>query len=255
MDRKIIDPDIVYVTNVRHVDTLTNQYGVTNYLFRGALPLTGNAQDGYSFNYQGLRASIKDAAPLGEAPFPDDYQIYDINLLQWENADEVPKIETEYNFFLNNPQQGTFMFWETKGTGLCPLLPPLSVNWDLVEYLATNLDEWISDTLVTRTQALHDLLENFTTPTVIYVHCEGGDDRTGEIIGAYYMRWLNMSWSQMNERNQEVAGGPFGCNNFRAALWYAIYLYLTTGRPDDFNTPFQCNDGGTPRYKCGGAQT
>ena len=33
-------------------------------------------------------------------------------------------------------------------------------------------------------------------PVVIYFHCEAGVDRTGEIAGSYYFRWLGWSFQQ-----------------------------------------------------------
>src|ERR1700754_4561668 len=105
----------VDVTNVHFVDTFNRPGGNANYLFRGALPLTGDQYSGYTYNYCGLKSAIKTAAADVGITMPDDYMIYNINLLQWENSDEVPKIEAEYNFFQSNPDKGWFMFWETKG--------------------------------------------------------------------------------------------------------------------------------------------
>jgi hypothetical protein len=35
-----------------------------------------------------------------------------------------------------------------------------------------------------------------TLPQVIYMHCEAGTDRTGEVSGAYYLKWLNMTFPE-----------------------------------------------------------
>src|SRR5205085_2238838 len=62
-------------------------------------------------------------------------------------------------------------------------------------------------------------------PLVLYIHCEGGCDRTGELSGAYAMGYLNKTWRQINEMNHEACGPrPFGCGNFIAARWYCLWL-------------------------------
>jgi len=232
--------------NVHFVDSVKAADGGTNYLFRGSKPLNSDN----SFNYIGLISAIKNAARKANINLPAEYKIYDINLQQWENAGEVPQIESEYDYFQKNKDKGWFDFWETKGTGICPFLAPL-YDHSVMKYLALNLDQWLPDTLVKRTETLHQILEWKQSPTVVYVHCSGGVDRTGEMIGAYYLRWMNMSWEAMNIRNLQCAGIQFGCNNYRAVLWYAIYLNLTCGQPTDYEKPFQCNNAGTIEVACG----
>jgi hypothetical protein len=243
-------PDPFQVGNVHYVDSLANLSGTgRNYLFRGSLPLIDNQDGTYTFNTPGLKQAILQAAAKAGVQLPEIYRIRDINLLQWENGDEVPRIMTEYAHFAAYPDAGEFMFWETRGTELCPLDRPFS-DPGVRDALALNLDGWLGDQLLDRTEKLRAFLENDPVPTVTYVHCEGGDDRTGEMMAAYYMSWMNMSWSSVNEINKIIAGRPFGCNNFRAALWYAIYLNLTTGSPTDFMKQFPCDNNGTFEIAC-----
>jgi hypothetical protein len=63
---------------------------------------------------------------------------------------------------------------------------------------------------------------------VVYVHCDGGCDRTGEMIGAYLLRFPKLTWEQMYATNIPC-GRPFGCNNYRAVQWYAYYLNYALG--------------------------
>ena len=76
--------------------------------------------------------------------------------------------------------------WPTKGTGLSPRDPSLE---DVRGYLAWNLASWLRDPLVARVDTLREWLADpsklgITGPLVIYVHCYGGCDRTGELIGS-----------------------------------------------------------------------
>ena len=233
------------VGNVHFVDSAQSIYGGTNYLFRGSSPVN----EDHSINYTGLLSALKNAGEKARVTLPLEYKIYDINLQQWENAGEVPQIVAEYEYFQQNVDQGWFDFWETKGTALCPFDENLGGK-DVVDYLARHLDDWLPDTLIKRTDSLREILTNAWPPTVVYVHCAGGDDRTGEMMAAYYMKWMNMSWSDVNGKNAIYASGPFGCNNFRAALWYAIYLNLNFGSPTDYELPFPCNNNGCPEVVC-----
>jgi hypothetical protein len=237
------ETSVVDVGNVYYVDSVG-----PNFLFRGALPLSGS-EPPYTFNYCGLKAAIKKAAP-DWATIPDSYRIVDINLLHWGDANEVPMITAELNFFAANPDLGEFLSWETTGTTLCPLTEPLS-NQAVRDYLALNLAGWLGYDLHNRVEVLRFLLEASESPTVIYAHCRGGDDRTGELIGAYYLRWLNMSWADMNARNEKCAGRVFGCNNYRATLWYCIYLVLRYQYILDYTQAFMCYNGSNNAvYEC-----
>ena len=119
-------------------------------------------------------------------------------------AKEKGLLFEEISFFKANPQIGQVNSWTSKGTGLSPLDPSLSFARD---YLATNLDSWLSDPQVWRVERLRAWLENpselgIKGPVVIYVHCFGGCDRTGELIGSYAMRYMDKSWEAMNSLNK-----------------------------------------------------
>src|SRR5205085_2054870 len=149
-----------------------------NFLFRGPNPLTPDPP--YSFNYKSLCEGMESAAMKAERVLQKPYRIIDINLMQWENADEVPMILTECKFFRD----------------------------------------------------YSDL---------------------GELMGAYYLRWLNKSWAEMNALNFAIANRAFGCNNYRATLWYCIYLVEALQFKLDYRQAFKCYDPGDPpegHYAC-----
>ncbi len=250
----------VDVNNVHFVDAVQTASGQFNFLFRGPNPLT--ADPPYTLNYHGLCDAIENAAATARAPLTKPYRLVDINLMQWGNANEVAMILAEHNFFRDYPELGEFHFWETNGTGLCPLEPPLN-NPAVQQYLATNLASWLGDELADqadqsgRMQQLRSWLEaENDMPNVIYAHCEGGIDRTGELMGAYYLRWMGKSWAEINQLNFEIANRAFGCNNFRATLWYCIYLVEVMQFKLDYSQAFKCYDWGDPpdgHYGCSAA--
>ena len=73
-------------------------------------------------------------------------------------------------------------------------------------------------------------------------------------MGAYYLRWLNKSWAEMNALNFAIANRAFGCNNYRATLWYCIYLVESLQFKLDYSQTFKCYDPGDQpdgHYACG----
>jgi hypothetical protein len=236
--------EVQLVGNVHFVDACES-----NLLFRGAQPLIQTGPGTYDFNCKGLKCALEAAAADAGFAMPRDYRIIDINLMQCSNADEIAKILTERNFFRDNPDLGSFLWWDTSGTGICPASDP----WNGPEaqpYCSIELDNWLGDQLVRHTVALRSMLMADGPPTVIFVHCYGGDDRTGERMGAYYLRYMNRSWAETNEINTRFAGQAIGCNNYRALLWYAYYLNLALGYELDLSVPYPCNNQGRVEVVC-----
>ncbi len=265
MNQDIRQNILVDTYNVVFVDHVKN-----NFLFRGPNPVVKNAGPDPSgelplhwFDYGNLTSSIAAAAERAGQTLPQSYHLIDINLLQWGNANEVPMILAEYNFFQNAQGLGEFHFWETNGTSLCAVAPPLC-DPAVQDYLATSLPDWLTDNLGDqppgntpgRMQQLNIWLnQENTMPNVIYAHCEGGMDRTGELMGAYYLRFMNKTWAEMNCLNYQIGNRPFGCNNYRAVLWYAIYLNKVFNFNIDYNEAFPCYDWNDPHFGCGDASS
>lgn len=60
------------------------------------------------------------------------------------------------------------------------------------------------------------------TPLVSVVHCHHGKDRTGVIIGAYKMRFLQYTFEQVVQEN--IAMGQNLVESVNALMWYCLYL-------------------------------
>jgi hypothetical protein len=193
-----------------------------NYLFRGPHPLKNNNTE---FDDQGLNIAIKHAYE----GIPDSYYLIDISLL---HADEKVELDAERKFFNDNPSAGQFVWWDTNGTDKCYFkTDPLER-----EYLVKTLDDWISDRPIWRVDTLHDWLDGSVPlpepgpsdkPYVFYVHCDGGCDRTAELIGTYRLRYMGWSWNQMWQ--EQPCSRPLGCGNYQVVQWYAYWLNATYG--------------------------
>ena len=60
--------------------------------------------------------------------------------------------------------------------------------------------------------------------TAIYIHCQGGKDRTGEVVGSYYMRHMNRTLQEATTTDHKIAGRAIGHGNQLAMEWYCLYL-------------------------------
>jgi hypothetical protein len=91
---------------------------------------------------------------------------------------------------------------------------------------------WAVDRIPERVNALYTLLH--TSPpkkhplnkvsVVIYVHCEAGCDRTGELIGAYMMHHLSYNPVRMYGSDTYSCGRSPNYWSTTALEWYCFYL-------------------------------
>ncbi len=237
---KLLQPVVPEVRNVHYIDTVGQ-----NLLFRGGLPQYGNPT---VFNYDGLKRAIIQAGKRAGVKVPDAFYLFDVNLLNIESPADAPRIWTEQSFFRAKPGLGRIQVWGLNGTGLHVNDPALAGKR---EFLARNLDNWLNDRLPLRIETLREWLEsppghftgNRNLPVVFYIHCVAGCDRTGEFSGAYYLRYLGKSWEEVNELNQTMCpkNRPFGCKNYRALQWYALWLNLQRGFALHWWQDFRCS--------------
>jgi hypothetical protein len=217
----------------------------SNFLFRGGLPLAGHPP---AFNYKGLKQAIINAGNRAGVKVPSSFYIIDVNFLNIENPRDARRIFVEQKFFQTRPALGRIQVWGINGTHLNAKDPSLAASR---EYLARNLDSWLSDKLASRVETLREWLEGSAPvfhgkkklPIVIYIHCVAGCDRTGEFSGAYYLRYLNKSWEEMNALNRSMCrhNRPFGCKNYRAVQWYCLWLNLERGFSLNWWKQFPCS--------------
>jgi hypothetical protein len=221
---------------VRHVHFVDQTPDRRNFLFRGGDPNVG--RDG-KFDYDGLVQSIQLAAERVRVALPSKFYLIDINLTNLEAGGDAPRTIAEWSFFNANPHLGKFIFWETHGTKDNASDPTVPAG--LKQYMIEHFPVWQGDQLVTRMAELRTMLyTNFTLPVVLYGHCDCGCDRTGETMGAYYMKWLNYSWDFTNKLNTEFAERPMMCEEYLAMQYYCLYLNHAEGKRLDCLTNHPC---------------
>jgi len=221
---------------VRHVHFVDATPDHRNFLFRGGDPNVG--RNG-AFDYEALSKSIQLAAERVNVALPPKFYLIDINLTNLEADGDAHRTIAEWTFFNANPHMGKFIFWETHGTrdnASDPMVPA-----SLKQYMIENFKVWQGYQLVTRMEELRSMLyTNLTLPVVLYGHCDCGCDRTGETMGAYYMKWLGYSWDQTNRLNTEFAERPMMCEEYLAMQYYCLYLNHSEGRKLNCLTNHPC---------------
>jgi len=211
--------------HVRFVDKQQSPQGRWNYLFRGGNP---DITKDLHMNFGSLVKQVQIAANKSQVILPADVYFVDVNLLNLDssngnNLDETRAIQ-EFAFFKKNPQLGEFVFWESVGTP-DNATEVLLNGKGIRPYLIQNLPSWAPDNLVGRMELLRQMLTaDYGKSAIIYGHCDCGCDRTGQLFGSYYLRWLNFSWEATNKMNTEVATRPMGCSEYRNMQWYCLWL-------------------------------
>ncbi|MGC6472609.1 MAG: hypothetical protein ACON4W_07015 [Parvibaculales bacterium] len=159
-------------------------------LFRSNLPAVLDPQNSkvvQSFDYDQLVSAMKQVSAAQNVPFPDQPYIVDISLLN--DVIEAQTLEVEQKFFENNPNLGEFINYPIFGA----LLPPNDFPDSVANPVAINTPV---DDLPNRVQNIRNMMQNARPGSVFVVHCNRGQDRTGEVIGAYSIEFLGMTLDQ-----------------------------------------------------------
>ncbi|HWK88524.1 MAG TPA: hypothetical protein VNP72_00965 [Longimicrobium sp.] len=196
-----------------------------NFLFRGSVPDQGD-----EFEFDSLKAAIIAAGADSGVVVPQNFYMIDVNLLQLENPGEPQDVLDEFQFFTANPDMGQLRYWRTQGTPVSAENPNQVFSGPFRDSLIADLPAWLGEPLLDRVDSIRAWLEDPSRgPTVVYVHCIGGCDRTGEMIGAYALRYKGLSWEVVNAQNFIPCNRPFGCDNYNATQWYCLWLNRNFG--------------------------
>ncbi|KAK5581462.1 hypothetical protein RB653_001495 [Dictyostelium firmibasis] len=229
----LIKGDYLEYRKVHLVDQTTPLgNGNINYLFRGNEPKELINGTEY-FAYEELINCMVNNSLSAGVKLPPQFIIVDIKLI-YGLIDEESDIELEQTFFNANPQYGEFGTNVTLGDLWDPnFLPERDVkNW------ALNLSDWQHDNLPHRIPFYHDLLyTQHDLPLILYIHCECGCDRTGEVFASYAMKYLDYSFKESMEWDYKIAGRRIMINHQFASQWYCYYLQVAEGMTIDCSPP------------------
>ncbi|KAF2074597.1 hypothetical protein CYY_004104 [Polysphondylium violaceum] len=225
------DLDYKKVHYIQSTPPLAN--GNVNYIFRGNEPRE-NVNGTTIFAYDDLVSFIKQNGQENNITIPDQFYLIDIKLITGPLPSELPDIELEQNFFAQNSNLGEFHTNNTFGD----LLDPQWFDEEEQISMAKTLPNWQKDDLQYRMDLYHNIL--FTErdlPVVLYIHCECGCDRTGEIMASWVMRFQGWNFAQAMEWDYSIAGRKINFANQWATQWYCLYLQYAENRSIDCTPP------------------
>ena len=180
-----------------------------NLLFRGSKPLVQDAQGAWNFVYDELMEVLRERfkTQLGKKyVFPETFRFVDISLIN--DAREKPEDEgyivmAEYKFFGGNgtviPQADNATAPEealVPADGFYPLPSPKGTNATVTgRFLWCNMRPEAQGAQESGLKGLIDWIHrrmqenNPDNPYVLYFHCNGGVDRTGEVAMSYLLKY------------------------------------------------------------------
>lgn len=204
-----------------------------NFLFRGNMPVNDT-----SFAYDQLVAMMAERAQAAGVEIPNEFYLVDLSL-----SNSFDKgFALEQAFWANGAHGnlGVFVNWQLGAAGL---LPPSSYPLKQAQQMALNGSSvWKVDQLPTRIPLIREMLETgkvppsvatlppsapWGAPLVIYVHCEAGCDRTGEVIGAYRMQYQAANVTGMYALDTAECGRSPNYFSTGALEWFCLYFSET----------------------------
>lgn len=192
-----------------------------NFLFRSGSPLTHHLTH---FDIDAITKEMEKKVIERNLTWPKYYKILDISLLEKNKTDDAYVLDIESKFFSKNYKLGVFFNWPIYGNMWSP--NDIS-NSTQRQKLAKTFEKWSPDDLPTLIEFLrYFLCKQYDESILILIHCMQGVDRTGEVSGAYEMKYFNKTYSQVVEQdtrynNNEPAPKQ---DNRNALLWYKDYL-------------------------------
>jgi len=199
---------------------------LNNFLFRGNEPKTTNSSGDF-FAYDLLYDYLNALASSHGLIFPAKYYFIDLKLYYFENISRDMSLERD--FFIANPNLGKFAPQQILGDISSPNIVP----GPIMESLARSLDGWQKDKLTRLIPYINQLLNSpgpQSLPVIIYVHCECGCDRTGEVSGSYAMKFLGWTFQAALKWDESIAGRFILPNHKFAMEWYCEYLRFVEGK-------------------------
>ena len=196
--------------------SLIDQVG-DNLLFRGNLPI----QDGV-FVFDKLIKDMRASLDADSKPIDEGFELVMVSLINEKT--EAADLQTEQQWFSDNSDKGRMIHLPIYGSLVDPARFPSPLRNELAKRLKDH------DKLPQRIDIIRELLEQQgNRQKVVYVHCEAGVDRTGEVMGAYSMRYLNMSYQTAIDKNAQIADRQMSRFATYGMRWYGYYLIENLG--------------------------
>ncbi|KAJ3438085.1 phosphatase [Anaeramoeba flamelloides] len=194
-----------------------------NYLFRGNEPVI----NGTFFAYPELTETMKKIIEAQGFTAPTNFELIDMNFLNLFSKKEAENTKIEEDWYQKHSQSQNFFAWPIYGS----VTDPDMYTDEERKKKALTFDNWDIDRLTPRLKITYDLLHKVDTlPKLIYFHCEGGKDRTGEFGGSYMMLHFGWDYAKALYWDTQIAGRVLEIFSINHLHWYCYYLKEKLGR-------------------------
>lgn len=208
-----LNPDIVHLVQADPSGNL---------LFRGNMPVANG-----NFQHDDLIQAMRNAAQAAGRTLPPTFKVIDISLVNELTPGEKHDLDVERAYWRSRPEQGQLINNPIYGSLTSPNDYPAAVRRRLEQkpslgHLGALIDQ------------IHGLVSARSSdgvPVLLYVHCEAGKDRTGEVIAAYSIKYMGVSYRAALANAQTVAGRNISRFSRNGLQWQAYYLTDYLGIP------------------------
>ncbi|SEK80433.1 hypothetical protein SAMN05216359_103146 [Roseateles sp. YR242] len=190
------------------VHQLAEGDGTPHRVFRGNAPIA-NGQ----FEYDALVSALRAKAPT---PLPERFQLVVVSLLN--SIGDRANLEVERAFWSANPSLGRLVNHPIFGALSDPASLPAAVRRQLERLPGL-------DRMGSLLNDIHALLQapvpEGGLPQMIFVHCQAGKDRTGQVSASYRLRYQGRSYKNALEESRTTAGRDIERYSRYGLKWYA----------------------------------
>ena len=196
----------------------------TNFLFRGNMPVINK-----KFCYKELIKNLEEVLQKHDFVFPSSYYMLDVSYVNSYIPGEKQDLQAEEEFWEANTERGRLLHWPIVGSTVRPPGDATVIKSIINQYMKRSLDH-----LDLKVPALHSTLttEYSDVSWLIYTHCEAGVDRTGEVSGAYYMQFLNITFGEAVKVDNSIVNRDMYEDSRNELQWYCYYLKFEKGMKD-----------------------
>eukprot|EP00753_Platysulcus_tardus_P001272 PLAT11228.2.p2 GENE.PLAT11228.2~~PLAT11228.2.p2 ORF type:complete len:251 (+),score=116.18 PLAT11228.2:26-754(+) len=188
-----------------------------NLLFRGNLPLNENLK----FAWLDVVDTMQQRAAAANVTMPSDFHLVDFSLLTPLSPINQQHIQAEHAWFDDHSELGEWISAPVYGDAVSPFL----INSNLRAAMMDHYPHWQIDDFPSKLDHVRSLVETQgDRPVIVYFHCEAGVDRTGEMYGAYMMKYHGQTLAQVLDYDSKVEPRPINPFSHHGLQWYCLYL-------------------------------